>query len=115
MSASAALPSDPRELSSVSLDDHNRLAQALADAQQELDRIKDKRREERVGWIVVCVILFNCAMILNADNLAGPLIVGILEITILAILAKRMGVEEFYGLFVAVMHKWGGMVMGKED
>lgn len=112
---SGGLPNDPRQLASVSLDEHNRLAQALADAQQELDRIKDKRREERVGWIVVCVILFNCAMILNAENLAGPLIVGVMEIAILAIMAKRMGVEEFYALFVGVMHKWGGMVMGKDD
>ena len=54
-------------------------------------------------------------MILNAENLAGPLIIGVMEIALLAIIAKRMGVEEFYALFVGVMQKWGTMVMGKDD
>lgn len=114
-SASGSSLNDPGRLASVSLDEHNRIAKALADTQTELDKIKDKRREERVGWIVVSAILFNCAMILNAENLAGPLIIGVMEIALLAIIAKRMGVEEFYALFVGVMQKWGTMVMGKDD
>lgn len=72
-------------------------------------------REERIGWIVVCVILFNCAMILNAENLAGPLVIGVMEIATLAIAARRMGVEEFYALFVGVMHRWGSMVMSEKE
>jgi len=72
-------------------------------------------REERVGWIVVCVILFDCLFFLNANNWAGPLIIGIMQIAVLAIVAKRLGVEEFYALFMSIMNRFGKMTLGKDD
>lgn len=95
-------------------DDHSKAIKALAEAQEEIGQLRDARREERVGWIVVSVILFDCAMLLNAENSIGPLIIGVLQIACLAIVAKRMGVEEFYALFSAVMHRFGSMAMGKD-
>ena len=95
-------------------DDHSKAIQALAAAQEEIGKIRDARKEERIGWIVVSVILFDCAMLLNAENSVGPLIVGVLEIAVLAIAAKRMGVEEFYALFSAVMNRFGDMALGKD-
>lgn len=95
-------------------DDHSKALKALAEAQEEIGQLRDARREERVGWIVVSVILFDCAMLLNAENSVGPLVIGILEIAVLAIAAKRMGVEEFYALFSAIMHRFGDMTLGKD-
>jgi hypothetical protein len=96
-------------------DDHSKAIKALAEAQEEIGQLRDARREERVGWFVISVILFDCAMLLNAENSVGPLIIGVLQIAVLAIAAKRMGVEEFYALFSAIMHRFGDMVMGKSD
>lgn len=98
----------------VDSDDHSKVIKALAEAQEEIGQLRDARKEERVGWIVVSVILFDCAMLLNAENSIGPLIIGILEIAVLAIVAKRMGVEEFFALFSAVMHRFGDMTLGKD-
>tara|TARA_R110000772_G_scaffold60429_2_gene136512 strand:+ start:2681 stop:3046 length:366 start_codon:yes stop_codon:yes gene_type:complete len=96
-------------------DDHSKALQALADAQEEIGEIRDARREERIGWIVVTVILFDCLFLLNAENWSGPIVIGILEIGILAVAAKRLGVEEFYALFVGVMNRFGGMALGDKE
>ena len=96
-------------------DNHEKALIALSSAQEEITELKDARREERIGWIVVCVILFDCALLLNADNAAGPLIIGILQIAALAVAAKRLGVEEFYALFANIMNRFGEMVVGKND
>lgn len=93
-------------------DTHEKAIKALSDAQEELATIKDARNEERVGWIVISVILFDCALFLNAQNAAAPVVIGVLEIAMLALLAKRLGVEEFYALFSKVMHRFVGMAGG---
>lgn len=114
---SNALPiSVPPSLSDLAtdFDDHSKAIEALAAAQEEIGQLRDSRKEERVGWIVVSVIMFDCAMLLNAENAVGPLIIGVLEIAILAIVAKRLGVEEFFALFSAIMNRFGDMALGKE-
>jgi hypothetical protein len=96
-------------------DDHSKAIRALADAQEEIGQLKDARREERIGWIVVSVIIFDCAFLLNAQNWAGPIVIGILQIGILAVVAKRLGVQEFYALFAAVINRFGTMALGDKD
>lgn len=98
----------------VDFDDHSKALQALAAAQEEIGQLRDARKEERIGWIVVCVILFDCAFLLNAENATGPLIIGLLEIGVLAVLAKRLGVEEFYAFFASIAARVGNMVSGKD-
>lgn len=106
---------DASNLASVSADsDNDKISSALADAQNEISALRDQISEERVGWLVVCVILFNCMFLLEADNWAGPIIIGIMELSGLAIIAKRMGVEEFHGLFMGIMSRFGNMLASKE-
>lgn len=93
-------------------DTHDKAIKALSDAQEEIAGLKDARNEERVGWMVISVILFDCALFLNAQNATAPVVIGILQIALLALLAKRLGVEEFYALFSKVMHRFAGMVAG---
>lgn len=93
-------------------DTHEKAIKALADAQEEITGLKDARNEERVGWLVIATILFDCALFLNAENATAPVVIGILEITLLAMIARRMGVEEFYALFSKVMHRFAGMASG---
>ncbi|WP_394659155.1 hypothetical protein [uncultured Novosphingobium sp.] len=96
-------------------DTHEKALKALSDAQEELAAIKDARNEERVGWMVISVILFDCALFLNAENATAPVIIGILEIAMLALVAKRLGVEEFYALFSKAMHRFVGMASGDKE
>lgn len=68
--------------------------QALEALQQELTALKDARGEERFIWIVVCVILVDILWFKDAENAVVPIIVLLLELLVLFILAKRMGIEE---------------------
>lgn len=68
--------------------------QALEALQQELTALKDARGEERFIWIVVCVILVDVLWFRDAENAVVPIIVLLLEVLVLFILAKRMGIEE---------------------
>ena len=68
--------------------------EALEALQQELTAIKDARGEERFIWIVVCVILVDVLWFRDAENAVVPVIVLLLEVLVLFILAKRMGIEE---------------------
>ncbi len=40
-------------------DDHSKAIKALAEAQEEIGQLREARKEERVGWIVISVILFD--------------------------------------------------------
>lgn len=95
--------------------DHETALIALSSAQEEITELKDARREERIGWIVTCVILFDCAFLLNAENATGPVIIGLLQIGVLAVMAKRLGVEEFYALFANMTNRIGNILGGKGD
>lgn len=75
------------------------LSTALASAQEEITDLKDRIREERFGWIVLLVIVIDCALFLNARNWSGPVIIDLIEIGALSVIAARLGVEEFAALF----------------
>ena len=68
--------------------------EALQALQDELAALKDSRGEERFLWIVVCVILVDVLWFRDAENAVVPVIVLLLEVLVLFILAKRMGIEE---------------------
>lgn len=109
-------PSAPPSLNELAanFDDHSKALQALAAAQEEISQLRDARKEERIGWIAVSVILFDTAMFLNAENSTGPVVIGLLQMAALAMLAKRMGVEEFSSFFFAIAHRFSGIATGKD-
>lgn len=88
--------------------------QALADLQEELAELKDKRREERLGWIVFTVIVVDCFLFLDAKNWSGPVIIGLLQIGALSVIAKRLGVEEFGRLFANMLGRASHLITGKD-
>jgi len=77
-------------------------ATKILDVDTENETVQDDRREERFLWVCACVILFDCAVMLNAENIIAPLGIILLEVMALIVLAKRMGIEEIqelvYGL-----------------
>lgn len=67
---------------------------AAASLETQLDQEKDARREERFVWIVVCVILIDVIWLRSAHNVTMAVAVVVLELVILFIIAKRLGIEE---------------------
>ncbi len=112
-----AQPQKPQltDLIAPEREEHTKLAQALSEAQEEITQLKDARHEERIGWIVVVVIVFNCFVLLRADNAGGPIVIGILELAILSVVAARLGVEEFRTLFKNVFERMAGSITDSRD
>lgn len=81
---------------------NDKTAKKILDVDTENQAVKDDRREERFLWVCACVILFDCAVMLNAENVIAPSGIILLEVMALIVLAKRMGIEEIqelvYGL-----------------
>lgn len=77
---------------------------AKASLETQLQQEKDRRVEERFGWLVVCVILVDVLWFRNAPNAIIPIVVLLLEAILLFIFAKRMGIEEIPQLFQALIH-----------
>lgn len=96
-------------------EEHTKLAKALAEAQEEITQLKDARHEERVGWIVVLVIVFDCFQLLHANNAGGPIVIGILELALLSVVAARMGVQEFATLLKNVFDRMASGITEKRD
>ncbi len=96
-------------------EDHTKIARALSDAQEELTALRDARNEERIGWIVIVVIVFDCFVLLRADNAGGPLVIGVLQLALLSVVAARLGVQEFATLFKNVFERAARSITEKGD
>lgn len=55
---------------------------------------RDARKEERLLWILVSVILLNVAFFSSMESTLGPLIIGFLQLIALTVVATRLGLEE---------------------
>ena len=80
---------------------------AFAIIEQQFKAEKDARSEERFIWIVVCTILVAVLWFRNATNPTLPLIVLILELIVLLVLARRMGIDEVAVLVDRILHSAG--------
>ncbi|MEH0195196.1 hypothetical protein V7S57_03800 [Caulobacter sp. CCNWLY153] len=78
--------------------------QALAELEKKLQAIEDARKEERFIWIVVCTILIDILWLSGSENAALSVIVLILELVVLFVLARRMGVEDIERLMDRILH-----------
>lgn len=67
---------------------------SLASLEAKLVEEKDARKEERFVWIVITIILGDCIMFMNMANPTAPVVILTLELVLLVILAKRLGIEK---------------------
>lgn len=80
---------------------------AKANLEQELSDEKEARSEERFAWIAVIVILIDVLWFRNAQNVAVPFVVLFLEILILFVVARRLGLQKLELLFESLIHNLG--------
>jgi len=59
-----------------------------------LEAEKDHRREERLLWIIISVILLNITFFTSMESILGPIVIGLLQLIVLTVVAKRLGLEE---------------------
>jgi hypothetical protein len=80
---------------------------AKAALETQLSEIKDARNEERFIWIVVCTILVDVIWFRNAINPVLPLVILVLELLVLLVLARRMGIDDLVSLVDRLLHSVG--------
>ena len=88
-------------------DDPAKVDEALDQLQQQLEAQKIERSEERFVWIMITVILVDVLWFRNASNPTVPVIVLVLELVLLLVLAKRMGVPELMLIFERIINRIG--------
>jgi len=54
----------------------------------------DAKLEERFLWILLLLILIDCYFMMPAQNLSGPLVVGLVELILIWVLADKCGVDK---------------------
>lgn len=86
---------------------------ALAILEREHKAEKDARSEERFIWIVVCVILVDVLWFRGVSNPTLPLVVLILQLIVLLVLARRMGIDDVVVLVDRILHSAGKRAGGE--
>ena len=71
-----------------------KLAEALEKLQEDVVDLSRNNREERFGWVIICVILVDVIWFRNAPNPAFPIAILILELAALFILARRLRLPD---------------------
>lgn len=66
----------------------------IEDLQEEIQRLKDARREDAFTFITISILLFNVVFFSVMPTFGGPLALLIIELLVLALLAKKFGIEE---------------------
>jgi len=83
------------------------LDDVVAQLQKSLESEKASRQEERFIWIMVSVILVDVLWFRNAQNVTVPVVILILELVVLLVLAKRMGIQELVLIFERIINRIG--------
>ena len=75
-------------------EEESKIVESNRELQAKLDAEKDARREERFLWVFAFIILLNALIFSVAQNLTGPIVLGVFEVLFLILLGKKWGVEN---------------------
>ncbi len=92
---------------------NQQLAAAASELGDDVEKIEDRRGEERFVWIVICIILFDCLIFMHMESWSGPLVIGVIELVLIIALAKKLRVEEIAKLLTRFMDRVGDYPDGK--
>lgn len=97
-------PKAPGDGFSVVDDEVSEKDDALARLEAQLQAEADKRREERFIWIVVVTLILDIFFLKDSENATLPIVVLILELLILIVVARRLGIDDVVVLLDRILH-----------
>lgn len=100
-------PQPTKASPALSIDGSDKAAEAAARLGEELEAAKDARKEERFVWIVIVTILLDVLWFSDSENPTLPVIVLVLQLIVLVILARRMGIDDVVELIDRLLHTVG--------
>lgn len=93
----------------------NKKDEQISRLQDELTQVKDAIREERFIFIMIIVVILNVIFFSFIENVAGPVVLLILQILLLIPLARRMGVEEISLLLDRLLARIATSLKGQDE
>jgi hypothetical protein len=72
---------------------------AIASLEEKLSEEKQSRKEDRFCFAVIIIILLDVIFFRDFNNWGPPIVIGILEIVLIWVAARKYGVEDFTNLF----------------
>lgn len=88
--------------------------QQIAELEEQLTEERDARKEERFLSFLICVILFDVVFFSAMDNFIGPLAILLLQLIVLAVMARRLGIQEVASLMDRVAGRLASSITGKD-
>lgn len=79
------------------------LTEKIAELERELETERDCRKEDRFVALAAGVILLNIHLMGDLEGFALPIIIFILELMILMVVAKRLGIEQIAGVIDKIL------------
>lgn len=99
---------DLEKLIQPDTDTKNPDADVIANLEKEKEELKDDRLEERFLWIVVCIIMVDFAFFANISNWGAALVIGIIEIILIFVLARKFQIDDISKLLDRLIDGWSG-------
>lgn len=107
----ASGPQQP-EKAALAVEETDKKDEAQGRLADELEAVKDGRKEERFMWIVVVTILLDVMWFADSSNPTLPVVVLFLQLIVLVILARRMGINDVVELIDRLLHTVGSKAGG---
>ena len=91
-------------LDEPSEDESPKVSEANARLGDSLLSAKDARSEERFIWIIIVVILVDVIWFKDSPNPAAPFVVLVLQLILLMVIGKVMGIDDIVDLIDRFLH-----------
>ncbi|MDF1601313.1 hypothetical protein PZ895_16250 [Mesorhizobium sp. YIM 152430] len=79
------------------------LDETIANLESRLEAERDSRLQERFGWVLVAVIVFDVWAFQHMHTWTGPLVIGVFQLLGLTVLANRLGIDEVLPIIDKIM------------
>ena len=86
----------------------------ILELSKKLTAEREARQEDNFAFVVVIIILLNVIFFSFLDGLMGPLVLFVLELLVLTLLARRMGVKGIAVLLDRILHRITNGISNKE-
>jgi hypothetical protein len=104
-------PKPPNKLAEaldlVAVDGSSKTDEQINKLQEELTRERDGRREDRFLFIAISTVLLDISFF-TVLNAGAAVAIVILELLILFVVARRMGMEEVVEMLSSLLRRTGG-------
>lgn len=92
-----------KEAPSELLDAYNRVCREKGELEKDNEKLEDTAKEERFLWIAALVVVFDAFVFSLMENWGGPIAILILEIPMMLVWGRKLGVREIHTLIDKIL------------